>query len=120
MTTRTQPKQAARTALQPRRLQILELIWEQERSVGDIASRLPVSIAAISQHLARLRRAGLVRVRQDGRHRYYRATRSDMGALAVVLESFWTDRMDSLAALAEERQRGKRTAPDRTSPNLEE
>lgn len=116
----TPSTQAVRTALQPRRLQILELIWDEERSVGDISSRLPVSTAAISQHLTRLRQAGLVRVRQDGRHRYYRATKTDMGALAVVLESFWSGRMDSLAALAEKRERGGRPDQDTGKPHTKE
>lgn len=89
-----------RTALEPRRMEILQLIWERESSVSDIAAALPVSIAAVSQHLAKLRAAGLVRVRADGRHRYYRASRADMGALAVVLESFWTDQLDRLATMA--------------------
>lgn len=89
-----------RTALEPRRLEILQLIWDEESSVSEIASALPVSIAAVSQHLAKLRAAGLVRVRADGRHRYYRASRADMGTLAVVLESFWSDRLDTLATIA--------------------
>ena len=96
---------AARTAMEPRRLQILQLIWDDERSVTDIASHLPVTTAAVSQHLTRLKDAGLVAVRRDGRHRYYRATKADMGTLAVVLESFWNHRLDALGALAEERER---------------
>ena len=90
-----------RTAIEPRRLQILEFIWDHERSVNDIASRLPVSVAAVSQHLAKLRAAGLVSVRAEGQKRFYRATKADMGALAVVLESFWTDRLLALKRLAE-------------------
>lgn len=90
-----------RTAMEPRRLQILELVWDRERSVSDIASHLPVSIAAVSQHLAKLRAAGLVSVRRAGQRRLYRATKADMGALAIVLESFWTDRLDALKRLAE-------------------
>ena len=93
--------ESIRTATEPRRLQILELIWEQERSVNEIALRLPVSVAAVSQHLAKLRGAGLVSVRAQGRKRFYRATKADMGALAVVLESFWTDRLGALKRLAE-------------------
>jgi DNA-binding transcriptional ArsR family regulator len=97
-----------RTAMEPRRLQILELIWDHERSVNDIASDLPVSVAAVSQHLAKLRSAGLVAVRSEGRQRFYRATKADMGAMAVVLESFWTDRMDALELLAETVEREAR------------
>jgi DNA-binding transcriptional ArsR family regulator len=99
---RTAPNPSSiRTAMEPRRLQILELIWERERSVTDIAAHLPVSIAAVSQHLSKLRAAGLVSVRRVGQHRLYRATKADMGALAVVLESFWTDRLEALKQLAE-------------------
>jgi len=101
-----------RTAMEPRRLQILELIWDHERSVNEIASDLPVSVAAVSQHLAKLRSAGLVAVRSEGRQRFYRATKSDMGAMAVVLESFWTDRMDALGLLAETVERESRGLAD--------
>lgn len=97
--------ESIRTATEPRRLQILELVWDQERSVNDIASRLPVSVAAVSQHLAKLRSAGLVSVRAEGRKRFYRATKVDMGAFAVVLESFWRDRLGALKRLAESVER---------------
>ncbi len=89
-----------RTALEPRRMEILQLIWDRELSVTDIAAPLPVSIAAVSQHLTKLRSVGLVQVRVEGRHRYYRASRDDMGTIAVVLESFWADRLNALAKLA--------------------
>ena len=90
-----------RTAIEPRRLQILEFIWDRELSVNEIASRVPVSVAAVSQHLTKLRAAGLVSVRAEGRKRFYRATKAEMGALAVVLESFWMDRLGALKRLAE-------------------
>ena len=104
--------ESIRTAVEPRRLQILEFIWDRELSVNEIASRLPVSVAAVSQHLAKLRAAGLVSVRAEGRQRFYRATKADMGALAVVLESFWVDRLVALRRLAEsvERESGRWTS----------
>ena len=105
--TKTAPANAdsIRTAMEPRRLQILEFIWDRELSVNEIASRLPVSVAAVSQHLSKLRAAGLVSVRAQGRKRFYCATKADMGALAVVLESFWTDRLGVLKRLAESVER---------------
>ena len=107
MTTTPDPgPDALRVATEPRRLEILELIWDRERTVSDIAERLPVSIAAVSQHLAKLKLAGLVAVRADGRRRLYRATKADMGALAIVLESFWNEKLDALAALAKEMDGG--------------
>ncbi len=108
-----------RTAIEPRRLQILELIWDHEQSVNEIASRLPVSVAAVSQHLAKLRGAGLVSVRAEGRKRFYQATKADMGALAVVLESFWVDRLHALKRLAEsvERESPLRDSPAQRTPH---
>ena len=75
-----------------------------------------MSVAAVSQHLAKLRAAGLVSARAEGRKRFYRATKADMGALAVVLESFWTDRLGALKRLAEsvERESAQPTDPERT------
>ncbi len=92
---------AIRTATEPRRLQILQMIWDRERNVGEIAARLPVSVGAVSQHLAKLRAAGLVTVRADGRQRFYRAARADMGMLGDLLESFWADRLLALKRMAE-------------------
>ena len=48
----------------PRRREILRLVWEQELSAGDIASRFDISWPAVSQNLAVLRKAGLVTERQ--------------------------------------------------------
>ncbi|MDX1495638.1 MAG: metalloregulator ArsR/SmtB family transcription factor, partial [Longimicrobiales bacterium] len=74
-----------RTAVAPRRLEILELIWEEELPVSAIASELPVSVPAVSQHLAKLREAGLVAVRKEGRRRYYRAAHESMGGVSALL-----------------------------------
>lgn len=110
--------ESIRIAMEPRRLQILEFIWDRELSVNAISSRVPVSVAAVSQHLAKLRAAGLVSVRAEGQKRFYRATKADMGALAVVLESFWVDRLAALKRLAEsvESESGRRASAERRAP----
>ncbi len=82
----------------PRRREILHLIWDRELSAGDIAAALPVTFGAVSQHLAVLRDAGIVDVRHEGTYRYYRANRGRIGPLAAVLEAYWTDALDRLAA----------------------
>ena len=92
-------------ASEPRRLQILQLVWDAEMSAGDIAALLPVSFAAVSQHLRKLREAGLVEVRREGRHRYYRARKREMGSLAPLLEAVWSDRLEVLKRMAETARR---------------
>jgi ArsR family transcriptional regulator len=58
----------------PVRLRILNLIGDGEVANGTLLDDLGISRANLSQHLAVLRRAGVVSVRRDGPHVYYRLT----------------------------------------------
>ncbi|MGH3369162.1 MAG: ArsR/SmtB family transcription factor [Nocardioidaceae bacterium] len=87
--------------VEPRRREILRLLWDRELSVGEVASRFPVSLAAVSLHLGVLRKAGLVTVRPDGKRRMYRANRDALARLAPMLEAMWRQDLDRLAAAAE-------------------
>src|SRR5919108_4780404 len=93
---------ALQVVAEPRRREILRLVWDDEASAGEIAARFDVSFPAVSQHLAVLRRAGFVSVRRDGTRRLYRADRERLGDLADVLQRMWASTLDELAALAEE------------------
>lgn len=53
------------------RLQIVWLLAEGERDVSTLAQEVGQSMAAVSQHLAKLKLAGLVRVRRAGRRSIY-------------------------------------------------
>ena len=55
----------------PTRRQIIALLAERERSVGELVDAFTVSQPAISRHLRVLREAGLVRVEARGRERSY-------------------------------------------------
>jgi DNA-binding transcriptional ArsR family regulator len=87
----------------PRRREILRLVWEQELSAGDIAARFDVSWPAISQNLAVLRKAGLVSERREANRRFYRADRQALGSLRTVLQEMWTQDLDRLRHVVEER-----------------
>lgn len=54
-----------------KRLQILCLLVEGERSVGDLNTLLDLSQSALSQHLAVLRADGIVRTRREAQTIYY-------------------------------------------------
>src|SRR5260370_15350475 len=56
----------------PARVRILELLREGERSVGTLQAELELDSSGTSQHLAALRRIGLVASRRDGNNVYYR------------------------------------------------
>jgi DNA-binding transcriptional ArsR family regulator len=90
---------------EPRRQQILRAVWRDELAVGEIARRIELSYAGVSQHLALLRDAGLVTVRPDGKRRMYRADHHGLGPFKEFLESLWAQQLDRLAVLAEEAER---------------
>jgi DNA-binding transcriptional ArsR family regulator len=57
----------------PARVRILELLRDGERSVGSLQGELGLESGATSQHLAALRRVGLVESRREGTSVFYRA-----------------------------------------------
>ena len=63
---------AARALGHPHRLEILEHLAQGERAVEALSGKIGLSIANTSQHLQRLRRAGLVASRKDGKFVVYR------------------------------------------------
>jgi DNA-binding transcriptional ArsR family regulator len=73
----------------PRRLLMLCQLTEGERSVGELADAIGAEDAAVSQHLAVLRREGLVRTRREGQTIYYaldsEPARAVLGALYETL-----------------------------------
>jgi rhodanese-related sulfurtransferase/DNA-binding transcriptional ArsR family regulator len=64
------------------RLELLEQVAQGERSVEILAQRTGLSVANASQHLQRLRRAGLVAARRDGKFVYYQL--SDDSVLGLI------------------------------------
>lgn len=82
---------------EPRRREILRLVWDDELSAGDIADRFDVTFGAVSQHLGVLRDAGYVAVRRAGNRRYYRTDKERLGPLRPALELMWTQTLDDLA-----------------------
>jgi DNA-binding transcriptional ArsR family regulator len=99
---------ALQVIAEPRRREILRLVWDAEVPAGVVAAHFDVSFAAVSQHLAVLREAGLVRVRRDGTRRLYRADHQALGPLGQVLKQMWTVQLGELAELAEEEERERR------------
>lgn len=86
---------------EPRRREILRLIWDDELPAGVIAEHFDVTFGAVSQHLAVLRDAGYVTVRREGNHRYYRTDKDRLGPLRPALEMMWAQTLDDLAGAIE-------------------
>ena len=89
----------------PTRRRIVELLSEEERSVGDLASHFPASRPAISKHLRVLREAGVVDSRGEAQRRIYRLELEARGEAEGWLarhRQFWEKRLDVLEARLKE------------------
>lgn len=91
----------------PRRMRILELVWDRELPAGDIAAAFDVSWSAISQHLSVLKAAGFVVERRVGTSRLYRTDKDALGSLRSVVEDHWRRSLGRVKELAEAEQRDK-------------
>jgi DNA-binding transcriptional ArsR family regulator len=86
----------------PTRREIFERLAERPQAVGELASGLPVSRPAVSQHLKVLKEAGLVVDRAVGNRRIYQLNPDGVGALRVQLDQFWTKALAAYKAAAEQ------------------
>jgi DNA-binding transcriptional ArsR family regulator len=88
----------------PSRRAIFESLTRGEAAVKDLTARFDISQPAVSQHLAALKGAGLVRGRRDGRMVYYRVDPRGMKPLIDWIahyRAFWTDHLDRLERVLE-------------------
>ncbi len=83
------------------RLAIFELLADGPRAVGELASRLPVSRPAVSQHLKVLKDSGLVVDRADGTRRIYQLDPRGIAEVRAYFERFWTHALESFQATVE-------------------
>jgi DNA-binding transcriptional ArsR family regulator len=84
---------------QPTRREILDLLREGERSVGELVGRIQLSQPGVSKHLRVLRDAGLVRVRADAQRRLYGIRPEPLSEIDAWLEPYrhlWANRLDAL------------------------
>ena len=93
----------------PRRREILRLVWDEELPATEIAEHFPdVSRPAISQHLGVLRKAELVHERRLGTRRLYCANHRQLQSLHDFLGGFWTSSLEQLRDLVEQSDRTTR------------
>lgn len=67
----------------PTRLQLAGLLLDEERSVSQLAAALDKPVPGVSQHLAKMRMARLVRTRKDGTSVLYRIENGHVRQLVV-------------------------------------
>jgi len=72
----------------PKRLRILDLLASRERTVSELSTDLGLAQATTSQHLAVMRKAGVVESRKEGNFVYYRVADPQIAkACAMVTQA---------------------------------
>ena len=90
----------------PTRRRIFERLASGPRAVGELAHGLPVTRPAVSQHLAVLTSAGLVKNQAAGTRRIYEIDPKGLGMIRAWLDQFWDVALSSFKAEVEN-QEGK-------------
>jgi DNA-binding transcriptional ArsR family regulator len=94
------------------RLLIICQLIEGERAVGDLASRLGIRDSTVSQHLALLRKDGLVATRRDGQTIWYSIASDEARHILETLYRLYCDPSAAATGTANVR-RGKPAKPAR-------
>jgi DNA-binding transcriptional ArsR family regulator len=104
-----------RALAEPNRFQIVELLLDGPRPVGDMVDRLGLRQPQVSKHLHVLSAAGLVGVRVDAQRRIYALRPEPLQELEVWLERFrrlWEENFQRLDAVLEELKTGELTTSE--------
>jgi DNA-binding transcriptional ArsR family regulator len=108
---------AFNAAAEPRRREILSYLAAQERPVGEIVIALKLDQPSVSKHLGVLRKVGLVRMRCEGRHKFYRtnaAAIKPMHDWTREFEKFWQHQLLRVKERAEAQAQRDNNSGSRT------
>jgi DNA-binding transcriptional ArsR family regulator len=96
---------------EPRRRQIIDLLTDGERPVGDLVRELGLGQPQVSKHLRVLREVGLVSVRDQGRQRLYRLNGPALKPIHDWVKSYerlWSERFQLLDDVLEDLNKEQR------------
>jgi rhodanese-related sulfurtransferase len=86
----------------PKRLELLDLLGQGERTVEKLSKEASLSVANCSKHLQSLREARLVDARKEGLYDSYRLTDDAVGAFWLALRRFGEDRLTEVGGLVKD------------------
>ena len=85
----------------PRRLEIVDLLAQGERTVEEIARETSMSVASASQHLQALKGARMVEVRREGFYMHYRLADEDVFRTWQAVRSLAESRLAEVDGVVE-------------------
>ena len=88
----------------PKRLEIIDLLQNQEKSVSQLITATSLSQSNISQHLGILREKGVITARREGNTTYYRIANPKILEACKIMRAVLLERMNESGKLAMEVQ----------------
>ena len=84
----------------PTRQAVLNLLRQRPSTVGELATQLPVSRPAVSQHLQVLKSVGLVEEERRGTRHYFRLNPKSLAEMRAHIDSMWQDALAAFSDIA--------------------
>ena len=80
-----------KTLTNPKRIEILNILKNEEKRVTELVAALGASKATVSQHLAVMRHRGILATRRDGVNIYYRVTNLKIIDVCMLMKEILLD-----------------------------
>lgn len=87
---------------------MLQRLRRRPMTVGELASRLPVTRPAVSQHLKILKQARLVMERREGTRHYFNLNPEALLDLRTYFDAMWEDALAGFARYVEKQKRKRK------------
>jgi len=89
-----------KTLAQPKRIRMIHELRKGEGSVGQLSAKLGTSQPNISQHLAIMRKRGIVKTRREGTTIYYSLTSPIIGKACDLIRGFLMEQVEKNESIA--------------------
>ena len=88
------------TMANAKRLEIISVLCDREVSVGEIAEKMDIRTANLSQHLSIMKTKGILTSRRDGVHIYYRIANPKVVKACNLMKEIMIEQMEAQVILS--------------------
>ena len=88
------------TMANPKRLEIISILCDRELAVGEIAEKMDIRTANLSQHLSIMKTKGILTSRRDGVHIYYRIANPKVVKACNLIKEILIEQMEAQSILS--------------------
>lgn len=88
------------TMANPKRLEIISILCDREVSVGEIAEKMHIRTANLSQHLSIMKAKGILTSRREGVHIFYRIANPKVVTACNLMKEIMIEQMEAQAMLS--------------------